>query len=109
MDPLVELFHRINPSDHSLDGLPVTVTVAGLVVLTGTTLALRLTGRSWQAWHLPALCVWFAWWAGVNVGRSGFGSGGAMISTFALLIILIEPVRRVIRAALVPVNRDGRK
>ena len=106
MAPLVEAFHRINPMDHSLDGLPVTVTVAGLVVLVVTSLALRLTGRSCRTWHLPALAVWFALCAGLNVGRSGF-KGAGILSTATLLIILIEPVRMVIRAALVPVHRDG--
>jgi len=79
----------------------------GIVLLVVTTLALRLTGRSWRAWHLPALSVLFAWWAGVNVGRSGLGSGAGVLSTVALLILLIEPVRRVIRAALVPAKRDA--
>jgi hypothetical protein len=31
MDPVVEAFQRINPTDHSLDGLPVTVVVVALV------------------------------------------------------------------------------
>ena len=29
MDPLVDAFHQISPSDHSLDGLPFTVFLVG--------------------------------------------------------------------------------
>jgi hypothetical protein len=108
MDPLVEVFHRSRPMDHSLDGLPVTVTLVGLVGIVLTTLALRLTGRSWKVWHFSGLAVWAAWWAGTNVGRSGFRGAGIM-ATVVLLVILIEPARMMLRAALVPVERNGRR
>lgn len=83
MDPVVSAFHRINPTDHSLDGLPVTVIVVGFVVLVSTTLALRFTGRS------------------------GFGSAEGLLSTFALIVI--DPLWRTMRAALVPAKREGRR
>ena len=67
----------------------------GIVLLVVTTLALQLTGRSWRAWHLPALSVLFAWWAGVNVGRSGLGSGAGMLSTVALFILLPSPAATI--------------
>jgi hypothetical protein len=111
MDPLVEALQRrvLQPGDHSLDGLPVTMFVVGLVLIVGTTLALRLTGRSYRKWHMPALCVFFAWWAGVNMGHSGFLRGGALLWTFALPLILADPFVRTLRAALVPVDPDARR
>lgn len=109
MDPLIEAFHRINPTDHSVDGLPVTFTIVAFVLLLVTSLVLRLMGRSWLAWHLPAVCVLFAWWAGVNVGRTGFGSGASMPSTVLLLVLLVASVPTAMRAALVPAKRDGRR
>jgi len=33
MDPIVEALQRMNPKDHSLDGMPVTVLVVGVVLL----------------------------------------------------------------------------
>jgi hypothetical protein len=109
MDPLVDAFHRISPMDHSLDGLPLTVVVVAFVIVVATNVALRFTGRSWRTWYWPAIYVLTAWWAGVNIGHSGFGSGAGMLWTVVLILILIDPTRRLLRAALVPVNRDGRR
>jgi hypothetical protein len=69
MDPLVELIHRWDtrhPYDHSLDGIPLTVGVVALLSIFTESLALGLTGRSWQRWQSPALAVFFAWWAGIH-------------------------------------------
>lgn len=93
----------------SLDGMPLTVFVVGLVVIVGTTVALRWTGRSYRKWHMPALCVLFAWWAGVNMGHFGFWRGPAILWTFLLPLVLADPLVKTVRAALVPVDRDPRR
>jgi hypothetical protein len=108
MDPLVEAFQRINPTDHSLDGLPVTVVVVTFGIVLATTLVLRFAGRSWRAWHLPALSMVVAWWAGLNVGHSGFRSGQGVLSTLVLVLLLITTAPRALRAALVRAPPDGR-
>jgi len=107
MDPLVDAFQRINPTDHSLDGLPVTVFITAVIVFVLSTLTLRFTGRSWRRWSTPALCVLYAWWAGVNVGHSGFGRGGGLLWTVLFLVLLLDAAPRAFRAALMPAKRDG--
>ena len=107
MDPLVEALHRwrLLRADHSLDGLPVTAFVVGLVLVIGTTLALRWTGRSYRSWHGFAFCVFSAWWAGVLLGHFGW-SGPTILWTVLLPFVVFEPMVRTVRAALVPVDRD---
>lgn len=109
MDPLVEVFHRINPKDHSLDGMPVTVFVVACFVVVATALALRFAGRSWRVWYGPAILGVLLWWGGVNIGHSGFKSGNGLLWTFALVVFLIDKLPRTLRAALVPADRDGRR
>ena len=99
----------MNPRDHSLDGLPVTVVVVTFVVIVGTTLSLRFARRSWQAWYRPAVLVLLVWWAGVNVGHFGLGSRLRHDANLVLIALLIDPMRRTVRAALVPAKRDGRR
>jgi hypothetical protein len=108
MDPLVEALHRgalLHPGDHSLDGLPVTVFVVGFVLLLATTLVLRRTGRSWKVWHVHAITILLVWWAGVNIGHSGFRSGAGILWTLVLMALLGGPMVKILRAALEPANR----
>ena len=109
MDPLVELLHRgrlLHESDHSLDALPVTAFLVAFLLLISTTLALRWTGRSWRAWYGPALLVLFVWWAGVNMGHSGLVSGPGLMWAVIMVLLLIGPSWRALRAALLPAKRD---
>lgn len=58
---------------------------------------------------MGAFSVVFAWWAGVNIGHFGFGSGAGLPWSILLVLFLIDPGWRLVRAALVPLNRDGRQ
>jgi hypothetical protein len=105
MDPLVELIQRLDtrhPYDHSLDGFPLTPVVVAFLGILGVALALGLTGRSWKLWYLPAMAVWFTWNAGIQVGRYGFWSLYGLIVMAGSVLVLFEPTRRTLRAALGP-------
>jgi hypothetical protein len=105
MDPLVELIHRWDtrhPYDHSLDGFPLTPVVVALLCILGVSLALGLTGRSWKVWYRPAFAVWFAWIAGVEVGRHGLWSPLGILSTVLAASQLYAPAMRTLRAAMSP-------
>ena len=88
--------------DHSLDGFLLVAAVVALLSILGLSLALRLAGRSWKLWHLPAMAVFFTWWAGVSVGHYGLRSVFALLSTLAAASLLFAPMRRTITAALSP-------
>jgi len=107
VDPIVEAFHRISPTDHSLDGLPVTILAVALVLVLATTAVLRWTGRSWQVWYVPAIGFVYVWWAGVNVGHFGFGNASTIVWTVLVVLFLVGPAWRTFRAVLAPA-RNGR-
>jgi hypothetical protein len=102
MDQTLSRLLSTHPEDHSLDGLPISAILFVFAAIVLVSLALRITGRSWRAWHLPATIVFLVWFCGINLGHFGFESGAGKLGVIVGLAAVAQPAVRLFRAALRP-------
>ena len=100
MDQTLSRLFSSQPGDRSLVGLPVTAMVVVFISILLVSLGLKVAGRSWGIWHVPATVVFMAWFSGIYVGHYGLRSAGGTISTVFALVVVAPHGVNLFRSAL---------